>query len=243
MQTLRAFVKFVRMLLWVVYGYWRIRTVFHKLEPQECAQAVEEWSQGMLSILGITVQVRGQPSKGPVLMAANHISWLDILVMHAACHCRFVAKSEIRAWPLLGVLTTGGGSLFIERASNRDAMRVVHQMADALAKGQLLAVFPEGGTGDGISLLPFHGNLLQAAIVAQAPIQPVGLQFLKAESGARSFAPCYRAEDTLLGSVWRTLCAPPLLAVVHYGEQELAQERSRRQWAVDIRERIRGLID
>ena len=102
MQTLRAFIKFVRMLLWVVYGYWRIRTVFHKLEPQAHATAVEEWAQGMLSILGITVRVQGEPSKGPVLMAANHISWLDILVMHAACHCRFVAKSEIRAWPLLG---------------------------------------------------------------------------------------------------------------------------------------------
>ena len=75
MQTLRVFVKFVRMLLWVVYGYWRIRTVFHKLEPQEHARAVEEWSQGMLSILGITVRVQGEPSKGPVLMAANHISW------------------------------------------------------------------------------------------------------------------------------------------------------------------------
>ena len=243
MQTLRAVVKFVRMLLWVVYGYWRIRTVFHKLEPQAHAAAVEEWAQGMLSILGITVRVQGEPSKGPVLMAANHISWLDILVMHAACHCRFVAKSEIRAWPLLGVLTAGGGSLFIERTSNRDAMRVVHQMADALSKGQLLAVFPEGGTGDGKTLLPFHGNLLQAAIVAQAPIQPIGLQFLEAHSGEISFAPCYHAEDTLLGSVWRTLCAPPLLAVVHYGANEMAQGRSRRQWAVDLRESIRGLID
>jgi 1-acyl-sn-glycerol-3-phosphate acyltransferase len=77
--------------------------------------------------------------------------------------------------------------LFIERTSNRDAMRVVHQMADALSKGQLLAVFPEGGTGDGKTLLPFHGNLLQAAIVAQAPIQPIGLQFLEAHSGEDKF--------------------------------------------------------
>jgi len=243
MQTLRALAKLVRMLSWVLYTYWRIRTVFHKFGPEEHARAVEEWAQGMLSILGITVLVQGEPSKGPVLMAANHISWLDILVMHAACYCRFVAKAEIRAWPLLGVLTEGGGSLFIERTSNRDAMRVVHQMADALVRGQVLAVFPEGGTGDGKTLLPFHGNLLQAAIVAQAPIQPIGLQFLEAQSGEISFAPCYRAEDTLLGSVWRTLCAPPLLAVVHYGKNEMAQGRSRREWAVDLRESIRRLID
>jgi 1-acyl-sn-glycerol-3-phosphate acyltransferase len=243
MQTLRALAKLVRMLSWVLYTYWRIRTVFHKFGPEEHAQAVEEWAQGMLTILGITVRVQGEPSKGPVLMAANHISWLDILVMHAACYCRFVAKAEIRAWPLLGVLTEGGGSLFIERTSNRDAMRVVHQMADALVRGQVLAVFPEGGTGDGKTLLPFHGNLLQAAIVAQAPIQPISLQFLEAHSGEISFAPCYRAEDTLLGSVWRTLCAPPLLAVVHYGKNEIAQGRSRRAWAVDLRESIRRLID
>jgi len=242
MQTLHALTKFVRMLLWVVYGYWRIRTVFPTLEPKAHAQAVEEWAQGMLAILGITVRVQGQPSQGPVLMAANHISWLDILVMHAACHCCFVAKAEIRAWPLLGVLTAGGGSLFIERTSNRDAMRVVHQMAAALSQGQVLAVFPEGGTGDGRTLLPFHGNLLQAAIVAQAPIQPVGLQFLEVQSGQPSFAPCYHTNDTLLGSVWRTLCAPPLLAVVHYGTNETAQGRSRREWAVDLHARVSGLI-
>jgi len=237
MQTLRAFFKFVRMLLWVVYGYWRIRTVFHKLDPQAHATAVEEWAQGMLSILGITVRVQGKPSKGPVLMAANHISWLDILVMHAACHCRFVAKSEIRAWPLLGVLTAGGGSLFIERTSNRDAMRVVHQMADALAIGQLLAVFPEGGTGDGKTLLPFHGNLLQAAIAADAPVQPIALYFLDQE-GQMSFAPCYVGDESLMTSLWRTLTTPGITVVLNFGEVQTAQGRTRQVWAHDLRETI-----
>jgi 1-acyl-sn-glycerol-3-phosphate acyltransferase len=241
MQTLRAVVKFVRMLLWVVHGYWRIRTIFHKLEPQAHATAVEEWAQGMLSILGITVRVQGEPSKGPVLMAANHISWLDILVMHAACYCRFVAKAEIRACPLLGVLTEGGGSLFIERTSNRDAMRVVHQMANALVKGQVLAVFPEGGTGDGKTLLPFHVNLLQAAISAGAPIQPIALQFLDAQTQQTSLAPCYRDDDTLISSLWRTLCAPPLLAQVRYGETQMAQGRNRRAWAQDLQAAVAAL--
>ncbi len=241
-QTLRAFFKLLRILRCVLFGYWRIKTEFPKLEPQAQAREVEDWSRDMLSIMGITVRLQGKPSDGPVLMAANHISWLDILVMHAARHCRFIAKSEIRDWPLLGVLTAGGGSLFIERSSHRDAKRVVHLMAEALSQGQVLGVFPEGGTGDGKTLLPFHGNLLQAAIEAQSLIQPVGLQFLEAESGMKSFAPCYQAEDTLLGSVWRTLCAPPLVAIVHYGEKELAQGRSRRQWAQDLRASIEELV-
>jgi 1-acyl-sn-glycerol-3-phosphate acyltransferase len=241
MRALQALLKFARVLLWVLHGYWRVRTVFPKLNDAQQARAVEVWSRGMLAIMGIEVRVKGHPAQGPVLMAANHISWLDILVMHAACHCRFVAKSEIRGWPLVGALTTGGGSLYIERASNRDAMRVVHQMADALRQGQVLAVFPEGGTGDGVTLLPFHANLLQAAISAEVPIQPVALQFIDAATGALSLAPCYHAHDTLVSSLWRTLCAPPLLAQVRYGTTQTAQGRNRRVWAEDLRQTIADL--
>ncbi len=241
LQTLGALIKFVRVIAWVLRGYWRVCTVFPTLSDAQQARAVEVWARGMLAIMGIEVRVKGHPAQGPVLMAANHISWLDILVMHAACHCRFVAKSEIRNWPLVGVLTTGGGSLYIERGSNRDAMRVVHQMAEALQQGQVLAVFPEGGTGDGVTLLPFHANLLQAAISANAPIQPIALQFIDASTLQVSLAPCYRHEDTLISSLWRTLCAPPLLAQVRYGDAQHAQGRHRRAWAQDLQADVANL--
>ncbi len=241
MRSLHAIAKFLRVIVQVLRGYWTIRTLFPKLNDEQQARYVEVWARGMLAIIGIQVRVKGHPAPGPVLMAANHISWLDILVMHAACHCRFVAKSEIRSWPLVGVLTTGGGSLYIERGSNRDAMRVVHQMAAALQQGQVLAVFPEGGTGDGVTLLPFHANLLQAAISAGAPIQPIALQFLDAQTQQTSLAPCYRDTDTLVSSLWRTLCAPPLLAQVRYGESQIAQGRNRREWASDLQETVAHL--
>jgi 1-acyl-sn-glycerol-3-phosphate acyltransferase len=241
MRNLRALVKFFRIIGWVLRGYWEVRTTFPKLSDDQQARAVEAWARGMLAIMGIEVRRVGQPASGPVLMAANHISWLDILVMHAACHCRFVAKSEIRSWPLVGVLTTGGGSLYIERGSKHDAMRVVHQMAEALQRGEVLAVFPEGGTGDGVTLLPFHANLLQAAISVDAPIQPVALQFLDAQTQQVSFAPCYRHDDTLVSSLWRTLCAPPLLAQVRYGDTQMAQGRHRREWALDLQTTVAHL--
>ena len=241
MRSVRAIAKFLRVIAWVLRGYWNVRTVFPSLNDEQQARAVEVWARGMLAIIGIEVRVKGHPAQGPVLMAANHISWLDILVMHAACHCRFVAKSEIRSWPLVGALTTGGGSLYIERGSRNDAMRVVHQMAEALQKGQVLAVFPEGGTSDGITLLPFHANLLQAAISADAPIQPVALQFIDAQTDVISLAPCYRDDDTLISSLWRTLCAPPLLAQVRYGEKQTAQGRSRREWAHDLQVTVANL--
>jgi 1-acyl-sn-glycerol-3-phosphate acyltransferase len=241
MKHLLVLVKFVRVIGCILVAYWDIRTKFPSYSDDQQARYVEVWARGMLSAIGIEVRVKGHPAHGPVLMAANHISWLDILVMHAACHCRFVAKSEIRDWPVLGTLTTGGGSLYIERSSNRDALRVVHQMAEALQQGHVLAVFPEGGTGDGITLLPFHANLLQAAISVNAPIQPIALQFIDAHTHDISLAPCYRDNDTLIGSLWRTLCAPPLLAQVRYGDTQTADGRNRREWAVDLQATVADL--
>ena len=120
-------------------------------------------------------------------------------------------------------------------------MRLVHQMAQCLGDGDVLGIFPEGTTGDGSTLLPFHGNLLQAAILADAPVQPVALQFVDGSSGAISFAPCYVGDDTLLQSLWRTLCADNVQAVVQFGTPELAQGRDRRAWASDLRTTITNL--
>ena len=89
--------------------------------PQREAR-VQAWALRMLTLLGVRLELRGQPPvAGPVLLVANHISWLDILVMHAARHCRFVSKADVRHWPLIGTLADGAGTLYIERESRRDA--------------------------------------------------------------------------------------------------------------------------
>ena len=241
MRSLHAITKFLRVIAQVLRGYWTIRTSFPKLSDAQQARYVEVWARGMLAIIGIEVRVKGHPAQGPVLMAANHISWLDILVMHAACHCRFVAKSEIRSWPLVGVLTTGGGSLYIERSSNRDAMRVVHQMAEALQQVGMKRLHRDAITRDPLGEHRQHLPLLQAAISAEAPIQPIALQFIDAQTHEVSLAPCYRDDDTLVSSLWRTLCAPPLLAQVRYGDKQHAEGRSRREWAQDLQATVANL--
>ena len=242
MNVLRAGWRFGRGLAHAISGLMTIWFQFpHWDQPRRNAK-VQSWAREMLGHLGIRLDLRGQaPANGPVLLAANHISWLDILVMHAARHCRFVAKAEVRHWPLIGSLATGGGTLYIERESRRDAMRVVHHVAESLNRGEIVAVFPEGTTSDGITLLPFHGNLIQAAISADAPIQPVALSFIDSASGATSLAPCYIGDDTLVGSIWRTLGAPSITAVVRYGEPQKAQGRDRRTWAADLRSAVDGL--
>jgi len=177
-----------------------------------------------------------------MLLVANHISWLDILVLHAARHCRFVSKSGVRHWPVIGTLASGAGTLYIERESRRDAMRVVHHMAESLRAAEVLAVFPEGTTSDGRQLMPFHGNLIQAAISADVPVQPVALSFITLSTQQQSFTPCYVGDDTFVGSIWRTLNGPPIAAVAAFGEPQIGQGRSRRAWAVDLRSAVEELL-
>ncbi|HUR88142.1 MAG TPA: lysophospholipid acyltransferase family protein [Ramlibacter sp.] len=242
MRVLRAAWRLLQAIAHALAGWRTIVFAFPKLTQRERDECVTVWSRGMLQVLGIGLQLRGTPpERGPMLLVANHISWLDILVMHAARHCRFVSKAQVRHWPLIGTLATGGGTLYIERESRRDAMRVVHRMADALRDGDILAVFPEGTTTDGLTLLPFHANLVQAAISAGAPVQPVALSFLDQASRRTSFAASYVGDETLVGSLWRTLSAPPVTAVVVFGEPQAAQGRDRRAWAADLREAVASL--
>ena len=226
----------------VLRGLWIIRSEFGRLSPDASNLLVREWSRQMLAIMGVELVIKGTPpAHGPLLLVANHISWLDILVMNAAHPARFVSKADVKGWPLLGSLVTGAGTLYIERESRRDAMRVVHQMADALRARDVLAVFPEGTTGDGRDLLPFHANLFQAAISAHAPVLPVGLSFINGHNGQHSDAPLFVGDTTLLQSIWSTLRATGVQAVVHYGQAQHAEGRDRRTWAQALREAVQSL--
>jgi 1-acyl-sn-glycerol-3-phosphate acyltransferase len=239
---MRGIVRLLRALGHALAGWLTILVVFPRIDQLERNTRVQVWARELLRILGIGLQVRGRPPvAGPVVLAANHISWLDIVVMHASRHCRFVSKSEVKHWPLIGTLATGAGTLYIERDKRRDALRVMHHMAESLRAGDMVAVFPEGTTSDGRALLPFHANLFQAAISAHAPVQPVALRYVDDASGAISLSPAYLDDDTLVGSVWRTLAGPPFTAVVSFGQPQLHEGRDRRRWAADLREEIAGL--
>jgi len=239
-NTAQATWKLVRVGSHLALGWWTVKRIFPRLDWDQKQQQKQAWALTLLALLAIKLEVSGEPAqRGPVLLVANHISWLDIVVLMATCPCRFVAKAEVGHWPLLGTLATGLGTLFVTRESPRDAVRVVHQMAEHLQAGDLLAIFPEGTTSQGTQLLPFHANLFQAAVSAGAPVQPVALQFIDAASGEPSLAPCYINDDSLLQSIWRTLTVPTLCAAVRFGEPQNVLGRDRRALARDVR----GAVD
>lgn len=234
-----------RLGLHLLHGLLVVNLHFPRWHPHQKSERIQNWAKSSLAMLGIDLKVNGHPpTKGPLLLVANHVSWLDIVVLLASCPCRFVSKSEIGAWPVVGTLTRAVGTLFITRASKRDALRVVHQMAEKLHidSGMVLAIFPEGTTSNGLQVLPFHANLFQAAIAANAPVQTVALRFEDAASGQTSLAACYIDDDTLLGSLWRTLSAPQQRVVLSFGSAQHGGGRNRQAWAADARTEVTAML-
>jgi 1-acyl-sn-glycerol-3-phosphate acyltransferase len=195
--------------LHVLLGALICATVFPFITPARRMHIVGWWSARMLAVLGIRLVRDGRIGAGPLLLVANHISWLDILAINAVQPARFVAKADVRHWPLLGWLVACGGTLFIERERKRDALRVVHQVAAALRAGEILAVFPEGTTSDGHGVLPFHANLLQAAVATHAPVLALALRYSDRNSPV-SAAAAYVGDMHLLASIWSTAMAQGL---------------------------------
>jgi 1-acyl-sn-glycerol-3-phosphate acyltransferase len=199
---------------------------------------IQWWSAKLLRLIGITLHARGTPRTGAKLVVANHVSWLDIAAIHAVIpEAHFVSKADVKQWPLIGRLVSGAGTLFIEREKKRDALRVVHQMADALKTGDTVAVFPEGTTGDGRTLLPFHANLLQAAVATATPVQPVVLRFFDAQHAISPLAH-FLGETTLAQSAWRFVRARGLNVEVKVLLAQGTAHADRRALAEHLRQTI-----
>jgi 1-acyl-sn-glycerol-3-phosphate acyltransferase len=235
MRSLIAAWRMLRAVVHVLHGML-VMTRFPKLDAAGRHQRIQWWSVGLLRAVGLTLHVTGTPRPGANLIVANHISWLDILAIHAALpHARFVSKADVLDWPLLGWLIRNAGTLFIERERKRDAVRVIHAVAEALQAGDSVAVFPEGTTGEGPELLPFHANLLQAAVSTETPVQPVVLRFSD-DSAAFSKSVVYIGDTSLLQSVWRVVSARGLQAHVHVLPAVGSRHADRRALTQHLRE-------
>jgi len=250
LKHLSAVLRLWQLLLHLLSGLWTLKRDFPRLGAAERDRAVQAWSARALRLLGVELVSSGSPPPaGPLLVVANHVSWLDILVINASRPCRFVAKADVQAWPLIGTLVAAAGTLFIERERRRDAVRVVHHLAEQLQAGGILAVFPEGTTSDGQAVGPFHANLLQAALATDTAVLPLGLSYRRApgrvvdDTAPRHPGPVYTGDTTLLASIWHTLSATDLQARLCWGEPERADGRDRRTWSQALRGTVARLAD
>ncbi|HWI12312.1 MAG TPA: lysophospholipid acyltransferase family protein [Burkholderiaceae bacterium] len=237
-RGLRAVWRLLRSVLHALHGLGIVLLRFRGLDAAQRHARIRWWSTKLLRLMGIAMRVEGTVHVGAVLLVANHVSWLDISALHAVVpQARFVSKADIRAWPLLSRLADAADTLYLERERKRDALRVVHLVAQALSAGQTVAVFPEGTTSDGRTLLPFHANLLQAAIATGVPVQPVALRFSDARAPV-SAAVEFVGATTLVQSLWRVACADALVAHLTLLPPRGSRHADRRALAQTLRDDI-----
>ena len=222
--------RLTRLTLHVFGGLVRVLTVFPRYTPARRHKMQRDWSRQLMAILNIRLRVLGSPPMAlypaNTLLVANHVSWLDIFALNSVTITRFVAKSEIRRWPVLGTLVTRAGTLYIDRGNRRDAARINLNMAKALREGDCIGLFPEGTTSDGLSLLPFKASLFDAAAKAHATVQPVTLRFMNADNSI-SQAASYVGDTSLLQSIWMLASARGQVVELHYGQALSGHQRTR----------------
>jgi 1-acyl-sn-glycerol-3-phosphate acyltransferase len=178
------------------------------------AALLRNWSRLFLRVIGVRVAHAGEPLHDPVMFIANHGSWMDITLLHAVRPADFVAKAEIGHWPLVGWMARRGGTIFHQRGSTQSLAAVMAVMSDRLRQGRSIAAFPEGGTAPAGTLKVFHPRILQAALDAAAPVQPVALRYL--HHGVPAPEMLFQPGESFLHNVYRVLTARALTAEAHF---------------------------
>lgn len=216
----------LRLLLTIAWGLLLVLLTFRFLSQPARNRCIRLWSRTLLRVVGVRLVVCGDVPQGRLaqtgfspggrglMLLANHVSWLDVHAINATVPSRLVAKSEISRWPVLGTLASASGTLFVERGRRHAVHGVNQKIARHLQQGETVGVYPEGTTSDGGQLLPFHSNLVQPALDAQAQVRPVALRYT--QYGAHSRAAAFIDNDALVTSLWRVLTAPRLVVELHW---------------------------
>ncbi|WP_137819910.1 1-acyl-sn-glycerol-3-phosphate acyltransferase [Pseudomonas sp. 2FG] len=209
MGKLRLWLRIARLLavigLGLLLASWMSLLERLKLRDlRHTRQRLTRWYLLRLSAaLPFQVEVQGELPRQPMLWLSNHVSWTDIPLLGMLAPLSFLSKAEVRSWPVAGWLAKKAGTLFIRRGSG-DSGLLNRQLAEHLQQGRDLLIFPEGTTTDGSALRNFHGRLLNSAIEAGVPLQPVAIRYLRDGQLDCAIAP-FIGEDDLLSHLIRLL--------------------------------------
>jgi 1-acyl-sn-glycerol-3-phosphate acyltransferase len=200
-------------------------------------RVIRAWSAGLVWICGFRLRRIGAPTPGATLFVANHVSWADIVVLNSQRMMGFVAKREIASWPVVGWMAARAETIFHQRGSTASLSGVLHEMLARLRSGRSVAVFPEGRTGSGDEIGPFHARIFLAAVETGTPVQPVALRY--GERGAAQTRVAFQRGEHFVGNFLRLLGEAPRWVDVMFLEPILPDaEAGRREIAELARARI-----
>ena len=197
--------------------------------------AIQQWSADTLKLLGISVEVIGNVDTSTTnasrLLVANHISWLDPLVIQTLQHSIFVAKQEVSRWPVVGHIAKGCDVVFVNRGSPSSARKMVQSMTDALQRNMCIAGFPEGTSTEGHQVGLFHSNLFEVAVANACEVIALSLRYKDPATQAMRLEPAFVGDIGFLQSLHRVICAPPMVVQVVVSEPIAPHGHTRRTLA------------
>jgi len=225
-------VRFVGLLVVLARLWFVALFTAPRLTRLQRSHAVRRWARQLLHTLCVEVRTRGHvpASDAPLLVVANHTSWLDSYALNTVSTARFVAKSEVRGWPIIGTIAERFGAIFIKRGCPRGAARTVAVLAQALIDAEPVGGFPEGTTSEGRGVLRFYPAMFQAAVLSGARVQPVAIRY-RAADGAPTDAAAYVGDMTVFESLRRMLREPRLTAELIFCAPLDSTGRTRRELA------------
>lgn len=212
---MRKAFKIIQLVMHIFYGIGVI--TYHTLIKQRRAddpvfkEAFTHWYKQSCDIVGLRVVVKGEPAAGPVLMVANHVSWLDILLLASVANPRFLSKAEIRKWPLIGWAGQQIDTLFIQRGERSASEAASAGIAEGLTQGNRILIFPEGTTTEGQVVKRLHARLFGAAINTSSPVQPIVIHYTDDNSSSHTSERIhFVGSQGLMSNVWLLLgCENP----------------------------------
>ena len=229
-----------RLGLHTLYGISVAATILPRVSMSRRERIIRRWSKQLLNILNMQVIAKGYiPDDGTrgTMFVANHISWLDIHALNSIRTVRFIAKADIRSWPVIGWLVAQANTLFIEREKKQDASRMVSTAASSLLAGDCLCYFPEGTTTDGTELKPFKGSLMQAAIDTNTAIRPFAIRYPDA-NGSPNAAMAYHGDTTLWQSLRMVVSQPRPVVELDFAAPIASASHERRGLCLMARQSI-----
>jgi 1-acyl-sn-glycerol-3-phosphate acyltransferase len=238
-------IRWVRLFIHVMWALILAGTIFPRATIATRARVTQRWSAKLLRLLNIVLSIHGaRPDDGVrnLIIASNHVSWLDIFVINATQPSLFVAKSEIRDWPLAGWLCEKVGTLFVRRAKRSDTGRINDEMRDALAAGATVGLFPEGTTTAGDRLLKFHSSLFEPAVANSANVGPVAIRYLTSE-GERNEAAAYHGDIGFSDSIRQIIGQKSMIAEITFAPPINAAGITRRELAQKSEGAIAAILD
>lgn len=203
---IRFVVRGVMAFLWIAAGLSIELLIFPVLSLRSRQRVIQLWSRALLWVCGVQVHCHGRPIlQGAVMWVINHVSWIDIFVLNRVRPTSFIAKSDVRRWPVIGLLVAWAGTLFIDRRRRQAVREAGVQIAACFERGDVVGVFPEGTSTEGWSVLPFHSGLFEPAVHTGVRVQPVALRYI--QYGQRTARFSFVGEQTLVQNLWLLLSA------------------------------------